>query len=226
METTIEEKRKKRNLYMREYRRKDKQEEPPEARIRAQWEKNLKALSKEERAKLNSDIDEWNYIFGIMKSSSDAIRLDQKYNTDFDGLPHRPEEYFAEIEAYVKTHPPIFYGYKDGSPCVLRGYRYCSFFEEITERQIADEGFYFRTYGIGIDGVSESTYSEFLTYFRMWYRMYRNNLVLATTTEYGPEYAKTWEEVDQLCLGNPRLKCLVSKVGVCDGTPNTEETRA
>ena len=175
------------------------------------WRENLAAQTDTERSKLNSLVDEWNYHFDIMRLTSDAIREDQEYNTmkDDGGIPHRPEEYLAEIEEYVKTHPPIFYHPNDRSPCRLDGNQCRSFFEEITERRIADEGFYFRTYGIGIDGVEDTLYGEFLRYFRMWYRMYRHKLELATTSEYGPEYCRTWEQVDEICLQNPQLKNLV-----------------
>jgi len=115
--------------------------------------------------------------------------------------PFCPEQDFAEIEAFAKKFPPT----KDWES-------YHTFFDDPEfERRIENEPFYFRTYGYGVDSIDTTAYNDFLYCFGDWYTENRNKLTLATTTEYGPEYAKTWEEIDALVDANKKLSWRCSR---------------
>ena len=186
----------------REYRQRKRDEKiaalPPEPRqkkIKAQWEKNRAALSVTERKKLDDHISEWNYI--VMLCLDDSRRI--RNGSTEDGPSFCPEQDFAEIEAFAKRFPPT-----DGRES------YHTFFED-HERRIENEPFYFRTYGQGVDSIDHVFYYEFIHCFGDWYTENRNKLALATTTEYGPEYAKTWDEIDTLVEANRRLNWRCSR---------------
>jgi len=179
---------------------------PPESKqkkIEALWENNRAALSATERKKLDDHVSEWEYIVMLCLDDSRRIRNKEEYgSTDGVWPPFCPEQDFAEIEAFAKRFPPT-----------AGRESYHTFFKD-DERRIENEPFYFRTYGYGVDSIDHVLYNDFLYCFGDWYSENRNKLTLATTTEYGPEYAKTWDEIDALVDANkklnwrcPRAKC-------------------
>ncbi len=191
----------------REYRQRKREEKtaglPPEykrKKIEELWQTNRAALSAEERKKLDDHVSDWVYIFHLMHDTSQHIRDNGRYNDD-PIYPICPEQHFAEIEAFAKRFPPT-----------AGRESYHTFFEDPeSDRRIEKEPFYFRTYGYGVDSIDHVAYNDFLHCFGSWFTENRNKLTLATTTEYGSEYAKTWDEIDALVDANKKLSWRCSR---------------
>jgi hypothetical protein len=163
--------------------------------IEARWRKNLTALSGAERKKLEKLVANFDYVSHLMRDVSQHIRINGPYNAD-PIYPICPEQSFSEIEAFAKLYPPT------------DGYESYKTFDFSADRLLSNEPYYFREFGLGVDSIDHVLYADFLHCFGNWYRENRHTLVLATTSPYGPEYPKTWEQVETLMAENSRLKGL------------------
>ena len=174
--------------------------------IKKIWRENFQTRSETERERVNNLVQDWNYIFGLLFLGYRLRTVSrQPWKEEFPAYgsvddkgyypPFCPEQDFAEVEEYAREHL-----------ATEQTESHRTFLRDITkDRKIADEAYYFRTFGAGIDGIDGGMYHSYLNHFGEWYRQNRNTLVLATDTEYGPEFAKTWEEIDALMLQNPRV---------------------
>ena len=159
--------------------------------IEQTWGRNLYQLSTEERKQLEDHVSDFRYIVMLCRVGSQGIRDGVAYGSDKEhGIEFYPDQFFAEVEAFAKGFPP-----SDG----LESYKR---FDFSAERRIEDEPFYFRTFGLGVDGVDHVAYFDFLHCFSVWYAANRNFLTLAT----GDTHCKTWEQIDALVKKNPRSK--------------------
>jgi hypothetical protein len=168
----------------------------------AQWEKNLARLSETERKKVLDHVSEHEYIVGAMISDSNRIRNRVEYGTvNKEGeTPFCPEQLLFEVEDFARRFPPT-----DG----VSAYDRFDFEDADCLSGLPSMPLYLREYGYKVDSIGHTAYFDFLHTFCAWYKQNRNSLVLATTTEYGPEFAKTWEEIDALMEQNKRLAWLV-----------------
>jgi hypothetical protein len=164
-------------------------------RTKIRWHNNFDVLSEESRKKVEDQLADWTYVRMLCRTTSDGIRDNRSYGSaEESGIAFCPEQALKEIEEFAKQYPPT----KDLEPWRK--------FEFTQNENLEDTGFYFQTYGLPCDSVDTIFYNDFVHCFVNWYRQNRDTLVLVTTTEDGPEFAVSWEEVDQIIEKSPRLK--------------------
>ena len=129
----------------RELAEKNPSPEKRQQMIEQTWGRYLYQLSTEERKQLEYHVSDFRYIVMLCRVGSQGIRDGVAYGSDKEhGIEFYPDQFFAEVEAFAKGFPP-----SDG----LESYKR---FDFSAERRIEDEPFYFRTFGLGVDGVTTS----------------------------------------------------------------------
>jgi hypothetical protein len=188
------------------------------ASIKTLWEKNLSRLSPADRKMVEDHRERHEYICLAMMLDCRRMRDNAPYGAaekESDTL-FFPERLLFEVEDFARRFPPT-----------KSLESYYTFFQNLADRNLSDEPYYFREFGYPVDSIDHVGYYEFLYCFRDWYRKNRKTLTLSTEDEFGePEYVKTWEQVDELMLQISRLACLVGVMQRPDPEPLPEVVSA